>query len=311
MFVSKRTVQASNGFTLMEMLVVIAIVAVLVGVAIPILGGQIENAQRATDESNARSALAAAEADYMANGKSGIVSYVFDASRGTVVDALESGSVEGYGQSESEADYEVGGFPVAGTPKTGAKRGKILVRIEGDTVSSIQWNDGYVKRSAAVTPQSMKSNTATLDERIASDIDILDAMQANIRTMTVKELLALNIQEGWQDNKKMLILSSADLNDNLTLRGGGAQNKVRVGAEPLFAMAGVDSSLLANGDDYTQTSIASGNSVHLVLYLPKSYDQYGDDELLSDAVVAAKAHDSNDQATAREYGIDYSSRKNS
>lgn len=50
--------QNKNGFTLMEMLIVIAIIAVLIAVAIPIFASQLEKAREATDLANVRSAYA-------------------------------------------------------------------------------------------------------------------------------------------------------------------------------------------------------------------------------------------------------------
>ena len=49
-----------KGFTLMEMLIVIAIIAVLIAIAIPVLSGQLENAAEATDAANLRAAYATA-----------------------------------------------------------------------------------------------------------------------------------------------------------------------------------------------------------------------------------------------------------
>lgn len=54
-----------KGFTLMEMLIVIAIIAVLVAIAIPVLGAQLDRSKDATDEANARSAYALMQADAM------------------------------------------------------------------------------------------------------------------------------------------------------------------------------------------------------------------------------------------------------
>ena len=51
--------QGKKGFTLMEMLIVIAIIAVLVAIAIPVLGAQLARAQAATDEANIRDGYAA------------------------------------------------------------------------------------------------------------------------------------------------------------------------------------------------------------------------------------------------------------
>lgn len=47
-----------NGFTLMEMLIVIAIIAVLIAIAIPVFSSQLEKTREATDLTNVRSAYA-------------------------------------------------------------------------------------------------------------------------------------------------------------------------------------------------------------------------------------------------------------
>ena len=47
-----------RGFTVAELLIVVAIIAVLVGVAIPVFNNQAERAREATDLANVRSAYA-------------------------------------------------------------------------------------------------------------------------------------------------------------------------------------------------------------------------------------------------------------
>ena len=54
-----------KGFTLAELLIVVAIIAVLVAVAIPVFTEQLEKSREATDVANLRSAYAAAAADYL------------------------------------------------------------------------------------------------------------------------------------------------------------------------------------------------------------------------------------------------------
>ena len=48
----------NKGFTLMEMLIVVAIIAILVAIAIPVFTAQLEKAREATDLANIRSAYA-------------------------------------------------------------------------------------------------------------------------------------------------------------------------------------------------------------------------------------------------------------
>ena len=61
----------NKGFTLAELLIVVAIIAVLVAIAIPVFTTQLEKSREATDLSNVRAAYAEAMASYLANGASG------------------------------------------------------------------------------------------------------------------------------------------------------------------------------------------------------------------------------------------------
>ena len=54
-----------KGFTLMEMLIVVAIIAVLVAIAIPVLSNNLHKAKVAADWANVRALYANLQADYM------------------------------------------------------------------------------------------------------------------------------------------------------------------------------------------------------------------------------------------------------
>ena len=61
----------NRGFTLAELLIVVAIIAVLVAISIPIFTSQLEKANEATDAANIRSAYAEAVVDALEKDGSG------------------------------------------------------------------------------------------------------------------------------------------------------------------------------------------------------------------------------------------------
>ncbi len=60
-----------KGFTLAELLIVVAIIAVLVAIAIPVFTAQLEKAKIATDKANVRSWYAEAVTAYMTDESAG------------------------------------------------------------------------------------------------------------------------------------------------------------------------------------------------------------------------------------------------
>lgn len=64
-----RTEKRQNGFTLMEMLIVVAVIAVLAAVAIPTISKSVHRSQEMADVANVRAYFAYLQADYMSTGK--------------------------------------------------------------------------------------------------------------------------------------------------------------------------------------------------------------------------------------------------
>lgn len=58
-----------KGFTLAELLIVVAIIAVLVAIAIPVFTSQLHKSRVAADQANLRAYYAELQADLMTNGK--------------------------------------------------------------------------------------------------------------------------------------------------------------------------------------------------------------------------------------------------
>ena len=61
--------KAKSGFTIMEMLIVVAIIAVLVAIAIPTFNGSLHKAKVAADWANLRAFYAEIQLDYMTSGE--------------------------------------------------------------------------------------------------------------------------------------------------------------------------------------------------------------------------------------------------
>ncbi len=79
--------RGAKGFTLMEMLIVVAIIAVLIAIAIPIFTSQLENARDATSVANIRSAYAEAQAAYLtqnAGNANTTINWVDNKAKGTI-----------------------------------------------------------------------------------------------------------------------------------------------------------------------------------------------------------------------------------
>lgn len=63
--IRKMRENGKKGFTLAELLIVVAIIAVLVAISIPIFSAQLEKSREATDAANIRSAYAEVSADLL------------------------------------------------------------------------------------------------------------------------------------------------------------------------------------------------------------------------------------------------------
>lgn len=79
----KQKLNQEKGFTLVEMLVVVGIIAILVAVSIPVISSSLGKAQHATDAANERSAKAAVLVQTL-QGTAGNNTYYYDAAKGTV-----------------------------------------------------------------------------------------------------------------------------------------------------------------------------------------------------------------------------------
>lgn len=107
-----------KGFTLVEMLIVVAIIAILVAISIPMVSYSLERAKQATDDANLRSAKATAVIEFYDGGGAAITDQYYDAANGKLVPAAPAT----YGQYGGH-DY-------------------IKVSVAADGTVSVAWNNG-------------------------------------------------------------------------------------------------------------------------------------------------------------------------
>ena len=125
----------NHGFTLAELLIVVAIIAVLVAISIPIFTGQLEKAKQATDLSNMRSAKAAAVAEYLTENMGGEYKRYYDAGKGRMSDSIP----EGYGKSSTNASEFASGLNASGVPNKDGTANYITVEIDKNGQVSMTW----------------------------------------------------------------------------------------------------------------------------------------------------------------------------
>ncbi|MBR5341348.1 MAG: type II secretion system protein [Erysipelotrichaceae bacterium] len=169
----------TNGFTLAELLIVVAIIAVLVAISIPIFNSQLEKARRAVDMSNMRNAYAVLMAGINSGEKNQGETYYYDAASGSLVDERP----EGYGKSQSEsAGWWKGVGITRGTPKGKA----LLIEMNQDSgVVNYLWGGSYAGLNITnSTDYNKLSETAKLER----DKVLLDSLQNEFRNMTYGQL---------------------------------------------------------------------------------------------------------------------------
>ena len=86
-----------KGFTLIEMLIVVAIIVVLAAISIPTFSGATNKAKKAADEANFRAAKSVAQVYALDETKSQTGNFYYDVTDGQVKALADGATVTGYG----------------------------------------------------------------------------------------------------------------------------------------------------------------------------------------------------------------------
>lgn len=125
----KKKMRTEEGFTLAELLIVVAIIAVLVAIAIPVFTNQLEKSREATDAANIRSAIAEVTVDYLNADTIAEDGYTVTVSLKQQNDDWQNTTI-GFFDSKGNA------IDASGTPKKGKT---CAVKIDKDGVLSLTY----------------------------------------------------------------------------------------------------------------------------------------------------------------------------
>ena len=143
----KKIMKKEDGFTLAELLIVVAIIAVLVAVSIPIFTSQLEKSRESTDMANLRAAKAAAVSAYLTDetvgsktlgsSQNAAVEVFYDASAGKLVDSAPANKYgKGTSATGSTTSSDAG---LSYTPSTEASGKVIKVTVATDGTCTFAW----------------------------------------------------------------------------------------------------------------------------------------------------------------------------
>ena len=134
----KKAKENKKGFTLAELLIVVAIIAVLVAISIPIFNSQLEKSRDAVTVANIRAAYAQASTDVLTGSSTSKTEY------SSTQDVVSKGTQAGLSDLEKE-------LPIADASKTTLKESSLEIHRTYKVTFTWSVTDGKIADTPTVT----------------------------------------------------------------------------------------------------------------------------------------------------------------
>lgn len=172
-----------SGFTLAEVLIVVAILGVLVAVGVPMFGAQRERANIAVDQATMRTAYSHLIAESLTGGiQADGTPYFYDAATQTFTTERPAG----YGKSKTDAKQWWSGVGTAsGAPNNGSPTPLQLALASDGTVEFCWGSNTYAGLN--VTSREVYTSLSP-EEKVDRDLILIDSLQSQVRGLTYGEL---------------------------------------------------------------------------------------------------------------------------
>lgn len=179
------SMQHKNGFTLAELLIVVAILAVLVAIAVPLLHNQTEKANRAADMSTMRAAYSAMVVKHLDGDVQTGKRYFFDPAGSTFSETTKP--AKGYGKSKTNAKIWWTGVGTAvGIPNSNGTPAVLQMIMDENGAVSFYWGGGAYTGLNVTGADEYKS--LTYQQRLERDEILLNGIQSELQGMTYGQL---------------------------------------------------------------------------------------------------------------------------
>ncbi len=142
--------KSQKGFTLAELLFVVAIISVLMAISVPVFNSQLEKSRDATDQANLRAAYSEAVAAYMAGDNITDVTaagYTFQKSEDgktyTFTKTIDKkGTNDKFGKGESSDSFKIGNKEISSIPADSGPTTLEITFDENGDLKQVDWKSG-------------------------------------------------------------------------------------------------------------------------------------------------------------------------